>query len=323
VTGAGAAAGRPARTVFFGSGPFGVPILDALAAAPEVDLVAVVSAPDRAAGRRRELTSVPVAARARELGIPLLQPASIRTPAATAELSALRPALGVLADYGRLVPPTVLALPPHGILNVHPSLLPRHRGASPIAGTILAGDAEAGVTIIAMNAGLDTGPVVAAEAWPLDGAETAPDLEARAAQAAAGLMRRTLGPWLAGAIEAVPQDEAAATMTKPLRREDGRLDPERPVVDLERQVRALQPWPGSWVETVGGRLAIWRAEAIPGWAGGEEASPGRFGRFGLYARDGYLALREVQPAGGRRMTFDELVRGRPGIIGSSVEGRGG
>jgi methionyl-tRNA formyltransferase len=323
VTAARAGADRPARTVFFGSGPFGLPILDALAAAPEVDLVAVVAAPDRTAGRRRELTSVPVAARAAELGIPLLQPASIRTPAAAAELAALRPALGVLADYGRLVPPAVLRLPRHGILNVHPSLLPRHRGASPIAGTILAGDARGGVTIIAMDSGLDTGPVVAAEAWPLEGTETAPELEAQAAHAGAALVRRTLGPWLAGQIEAAAQDESAATMTRPLRREDGRLDPERPVVDLERQVRALQPWPGSWVETVGGRLAIWRAEAIPGWVGSEDASPGRFGRFGLYARDGYLALREVQPAGGRRMTFDELVRGRPGIIGSSVEGEGG
>ena len=323
MTGVGAGPDRPVRTVFFGSGPFGLPILDALAAAPEVELVAVVAAPDRTAGRRRELTSVPVAARAKELGIPLLQPASIRTPAAAAELSDLRPALGVLADYGRLVPPTVLSLPRHGILNVHPSLLPRHRGASPIAGTILAGDAQAGVTIIAMDAGLDTGPVVATEAWPLEGAETAPELEVLAAHAGAALMRRTLGPWLAGEIEAAPQDEAAATMTRPLRREDGRLDPERPVVELERQVRALQPWPGSWVEAVGGRLAVWRAEAIPGWGGGEDASPGRFGRFGLYARDGYLALREVQPAGGRRMTFDELVRGRPGIIGSSVERAGG
>ena len=323
MTGVRAGAERPARTVFFGSGPFGLRILDALAAAPEVNLVAVVAAPDRAAGRRRELTSVPVAARAKELGIPLLQPASIRTPAASAELSALRPALGVLADYGRLVPSTVLNLPRHGILNVHPSLLPRHRGASPIAGTILSGDAQGGVTIIAMDAGLDTGPIVATEAWPLEGTETAPELEARAAGAGAGLVRRTLGPWLAGEIKGTPQDEAAATMTRPLRREDGRLDPERPVVELERQVRALQPWPGSWVETVGGRLAIWRAEAIPGWGGGEEASPGRFGRFGLYARDGYLALREVQPAGGIRMTFDELVRGRPGIIGSSVEREGG
>jgi methionyl-tRNA formyltransferase len=302
VTAARAGADRPARTVFFGSGPFGLPILDALAAAPEVDLVAVVAAPDRTAGRRRELTSVPVAARAAELGIPLLQPASIRTPAAAAELAALRPALGVLADYGRLVPPAVLRLPRHGILNVHPSLLPRHRGASPIAGTILAGDARGGVTIIAMDSGLDTGPVVAAEAWPLEGTETAPELEAQAAHAGAALVRRTLGPWLAGQIEAAAQDESAATMTRPLRREDGRLDPERPVV---------------------ARLAIWRAEAIPGWVGSEDASPGRFGRFGLYARDGYLALREVQPAGGRRMTFDELVRGRPGIIGSSVEGEGG
>ena len=308
---------RP-RAVFFGSGSFGVPILDAVAAAAEVELVGVVSVPDKAVGRRRDVVPVPVAARAREGGMPLLQPPTLRTPEAAARIADLRADVGVLADYGRLVPAHVLAAIERGILNVHPSLLPRHRGATPIAATILAGDAEAGVTIIRMDTGIDTGPIVAADRWPLDRSETAPRLEAEAAARGAALLRTTLGPWLKGRIEPVPQDDSRATTTRPFRRADGRLDPDAPVVELERRIRALQPWPGTWVETVAGRLAIWRAEAVPGWETGDAAQPGVFGRFGLHARDGYLALREVQPAGGTRMTFEELVRGRPAIVGSSV-----
>jgi methionyl-tRNA formyltransferase len=142
-------------------------------------------------------------------------------------------------------------------------------------------------------------------------------VEARAAMEGARLLRATLPRWLAGEIEPQPQDETAATQTRPLRRADGRLDPARPVEQLERQVRALQPWPGSWLETTVGRLIVWRAEAVPGFDSGN-VPPGRFGRFGLCAADGHLALREVQPAGGRRMSWDELVRGHPAVVGSDA-----
>lgn len=307
----------PARTLFFGSGTFAVPILEALVDAPEIDLVAVVGAPDRPTGRHALPTPVPAVALARELGLPVLQPVRLRSPDSIAALAALQPDLGVLADYGRIVPPAILELPRHAILNVHPSLLPRHRGASPIPAAILAGDAETGVTLIRMEAGIDTGPIVAQEAWPLAGDQTGPELEARAAHEGASLVRRTLGPWLAGAITPRSQDEARATLTKPLRREDGRLDPTAPVAELDRRVRALQPWPGTWLETVVGRLAVWRAEPVHGFAA-PDAAPGRFGRFGLHAADGHLALREVQPAGRRRMTWDEFVRGHPAIVGSEV-----
>jgi methionyl-tRNA formyltransferase len=310
--------GPRARAVYFGSGSFGVPILDAVADAPEIELVGVVSVPDKGVGRRREIAPVPVAARAREGGVPLLQLASLRTPDAVARIVALGADIGVLADYGRIVPADILNTIPRGILNIHPSLLPRHRGATPIAAAILAGDAETGVTIIRMDAGVDTGPIVATDRWRLDGTETAPRLEAQAAGRGAALLRTTLGPWLEGRVEPVPQPAQGATTTRPFRRADGRLDPDAPVVELERRIRALQPWPGSWVETLAGRLTIWRAEAVPGWETGDAAQPGVFGRFGLHARDGYLALREVQPAGGKRMTFEELVRGRPAIVGSAV-----
>lgn len=305
-----------ARIVLFGSGPFAVPILDAIADLRDAALVGVVTAPDRPAGRRHELTAVPVARRARELGLTLIQPASLRAGSGPSEIARLQPDLGILADYGRIVPEAVLSLPGSGILNVHPSLLPRHRGASPVAAAILEGDRETGVTVIAMDPGIDTGPVVAAERVALDGTETAIGLELRLAGIGAGLIARTVRPWLEGSLPAVPQDDAAATLTRPLRREDGRLDPDRPAAELERRVRALEPWPGTFIETDLGRLSVDRA-AVAGPAAGDE--PGTLVADGdglaLATRDGRLRLLELGLAGGRRMTAAELRRGRPRLVG--------
>jgi methionyl-tRNA formyltransferase len=302
------------RTIFFGSGEFAVPILDALAQAPETGIVGVVTAPDRPAGRGQATRSAPVAVRARQLDLPLLQPHRVRSPESIEAIMDLVPLLGVLADYGQLIPAGVLNLVPRGILNVHPSLLPRHRGASPIPATILAGDREAGVSIFRMDEGLDTGPLVATEPLDLTGAETAPELEGTLSRLGAALLRRTLPGWLAGQLKARPQDEAAATVTRPLRREDGRLDPMRGAAALERQVRAYQPWPGSFLETPS-RLVLWKAEVAPSEAGDR---PGTLVRVGhdpaLATIDDRLVLAEVQPAGGRRMTGAELLRGRPQLI---------
>jgi methionyl-tRNA formyltransferase len=322
---AGSAAGEkrptdPARTIFLGSGSFAVPILDALVTSPEIDLVAVVSAPDRPAGRQGLLTAVPLAARARELGLTLLQPDRIRDPAAVDALAGYRPTLGVLADYGQIVPAAILELTRRGILNLHPSILPRHRGASPIPAAILAGDTETGVSLMRMDEGLDTGPIVAAMRWPLTGTETAPELEARAAVAAAELLTRSLGPWLRDEIQPIPQAADGVSVTRPLRREDGRLDPKRPAVSLERQVRALQPWPGTFVETEVGRVKVLRADVAVADRG-VAVTPGTFGPgpgLRLQTADGALVLIEVQPAGGRPMTGEELVLGRPNLPGSRV-----
>lgn len=314
--------------VFFGSGGFGLPALEALLDMPQVELVLVVSTPDRPVGRRAVLGPTPVAARARELGLPLFQPSRLGDAETVATLARSRPRLGVLADYGRLVPDAVLELFPAGILNLHPSLLPRHRGAAPIPAAILAGDAETGVSLIVLVHELDAGPIVAAERLPLRGDEAAPELEARAAEAAAALLRRTLPRWLVGEVAPAQQPAAGVTLTRPLRREDGRLDPRRPAVTLERQVRAFQPWPGSFVETAAGRLVVWRAEAAvrpvspDDGGGGRVAPPGRLVADGdglaLATADGLLRLLEVQLAGGRRMSAAELRRGRPGLAGSGI-----
>jgi methionyl-tRNA formyltransferase len=308
------------RAVFLGTGTFAVPILEALAAAPEIELVAVVTAPARPAGRGQQIRVSPVAARAHELGCRVLAPAHLRLPEAVAAVRALAPELLVLADYGQMVPPELLALPRLGALNLHPSLLPRHRGAAPVAAAILAGDRESGVTLMRMDEGLDSGPIVAQCRVALDGRETAPELEARLAALSATLLAQSLGDWLAGRLPATAQPGASGiTMTRPLRRADGRLDTTRPAIELERHVRAYQPWPGTYIETEGGRLLIWRAEAMGDDTG---AVPGTICADGdglaIATPGGRLRLIEVQAAGGRRMDGAALRRGRPGLVGRHV-----
>ena len=317
-----AAPDRPARTVFFGSGAFALPILDALVASAAVELVIVISSPDKAAGRGGGVQSVPIAAVARTLGLPLLQPERLRAPETATAIEDLRPDIGVLADFGRLVPPSILAIPRRGILNVHPSLLPRHRGATPVPSTILSGDATAGVVIIAMDEGLDTGPVVASRSWPLDGTETAPELEARAAREGAGLLAEILEPYLRREHPPVPQ-AGPVTLTRPLRRDDGRLDPARSAAELERQVRAYRPWPGSFVETAAGRLVVLRAavgERQPGDRTGQLVADGT--SLALVTTEGRLRLLEVQRAGGRPMSGVEYRRGHKALVGQPVGGAG-
>jgi methionyl-tRNA formyltransferase len=310
----------PARTLFLGSGAFAVPILDALVAMPTVEVVGVVSAPDRPSGRRGELTAVPVARRARELGLALLQPPRVRSPESVAAIAELRPDLGVLADYGQIIPSSLLGIPPHGILNVHPSALPRHRGASPIAATIALGDQVAAVTLIRMDAGLDTGPIIAETTWPLRSDETAPALESEAARRGGALLIGTLDDWLAGRLATRPQAETGVSLTRPLRREDGRLDPNRSAIELERQVRAYQPWPGSFVETDDGRLIVHAAAVAPA----EPADvAGRLEADGdglaLTTADGRLRLIDLQLAGRRRTDAASLRRGAPSLVGRPIE----
>jgi methionyl-tRNA formyltransferase len=304
----------PVRTVFLGSGGFGRESLGRLVDHPDVQLVGIVSAPPRPAGRGQRPTSSVIAGAADELGLgPILTPERIRAPESIAAILELEPDLLVLADYGQIVPEGLLDVR-HGALNVHPSLLPRHRGATPIPATILAGDTETGVSLMRMDAGLDAGPIVDQMRISLDGTETTPSLEGVLAVVAGDLIERNLGPWVRGEVRAQPQRQDGATLTRPLRREDGRLDPARSAADLERQVRAYQPWPGSFVDTPSGRIVVWSARAEG--SGGPGA--GAFDEGGLGVDGERLGLIEVQPAGGKRMTWADFIRGRPSIVGSRV-----
>jgi methionyl-tRNA formyltransferase len=312
--GATRAGGEPVRTIFLGSGVFGIPTLRIVAAHRDVELVGVVTAPPRPAGRRQVPRPTPIEQMARSLGIgPILAPERLRTPEALAAVLELEPALAVLADYGQIVPAAILDLP-HAALNLHPSLLPRYRGATPIPAAILAGDEETGVTTIRMDAGIDTGPIVGQERLPLDGRETTPELEDRLSALGAELIALTLGPWLAGELAPRPQDEAIATFTRPLRREDGRLRASLPASRLERQVRAYTPWPGSFVETSAGRLIVHAASVDDRPAG----PAGTIDRVGLNTIEGRLAFERVQAAGGREMPWDDYLRGGAKVVGSSI-----
>ena len=318
----GSSAGRasaesPVRAVFFGSGGFAVPILDALFGMPGVRVEAVVSAPDRPVGRKAILTPTPVTARARELELPVLQPVRVRRTEAVEALRAIAPDLIVLADYGQLIPRSLLDLPPRGFLNLHPSALPRWRGAAPIPATILAGDNESAVTLMVVTEEMDAGPIVAVEPLEVRPDDTAVTLEERASVVAAELLRRALPEWLAGLIVARPQPADGVTMTRPLRREDGRLDPGRTAEELERQIRAYQPWPGGYLQTGDGRVIVWSAHtaaAEPGDVAGRFVV-GAGGGLALATAKGRLALDEVQLAGKRRVSGAELRRGYPTLAG--------
>ena len=303
------------RTVFIGSGGFGRESLRRLASHAEVVLVAAITASARRAGRTQRMLMTPIAGDAASLGIAnILTPARLRAPDVVAAVLALEPELVVLADYGQIVPRPLLELR-LGALNLHPSLLPRHRGATPIPAAILVGDTETGVTLMRMDEGLDTGPIVAQVRIALHGTESTPGLESMLALEAADLLEQNLGPWTRGELVARPQPTEGATLTRPLRREDGRLDPARAAVDLERQIRAYQPWPGSFVDTTSGRVIVW--SAAPGAGGGPGG--GTFDHRGMGVGGGScLEFGEVQPAGGPRMSWDALLRGRPALIGSSV-----
>lgn len=310
------------RTVFLGSGGFGREALRRLAGREDVDLVGVVTAPPRPAGRSQQLTTTPLAETADELGTrTILTPERLRAPDASEAVLALHPDLLVLADYGQIVPAALLGVRLRA-LNLHPSLLPRHRGSTPIPAAILAGDGETGVSLMRMDEGLDTGPILDQERVTLDGTETTPVLEGALEHVAAGLLDRNLGRWIRGEVEPWPQDEAGATLTRPLRREDGRLDPRRAAIDLERQVRAYQPWPGSYVDTPVGRIVAWSAgvDDSPAVDGPGRPARGVFDEQGLGVGDGErLRLIEVQPAGGKRMTWEAFIRGRPSIVGAQVK----
>lgn len=307
-----------ARIVFMGTPDFAVPILQTLL---ETQTVAgVVTQPDRPAGRGQTLRPSPVKKLALQAGVPLYQPTSLRPPESAEPLRVWEPDAIVVAAYGQILRPHVLSLPPHGCINVHASLLPRWRGASPIHHAILAGDPETGVSLMQMDAGLDTGPVFVQEAIPIEPDDTAATLHDRLAQLGAEMVRRYLDDILAGRLSPKPQDERAATYAPMIKKEDGELDWHEPAVALERRVRAMTPWPGAYTWWAGERLRIPAAKAR---TDGPAAPPGTVVREGdailVTTGAGSLQLLEVQPAGGRVMAVDAFVNGHPDFVDSRLE----
>jgi len=295
------------RIAFLGSGAFGVPLLQRL---PDLaDALLVISQPDRPAGRGLRSRAAPVASVARERGLDLVTPPRLRSEEGRAALAAFGPDGLLLVAYGEIVPPDLLQLAPRPPLNVHPSLLPRHRGAAPVAATILAGDAEAGVSLIVMTERLDAGPIVGQWSVPLTGREETPALEALLGTLAAEKVPVALEAWSRDALELVVQDDGAATYQPAFSRRDGWIDWRRGADEIDRQVRALQPWPGAWTTVDERRLHVRRAHPITGLPGLPIGSllPGQppvvaCGRGGL-------VLEVVQPEGRSQMAAEDWRRG--------------
>jgi methionyl-tRNA formyltransferase len=312
------------RAVFLGSPAFALPALEALIALRGVDVTAVVTQPDRPAGRGHAATAPAVKTAALAHGLTVLQPENVSDEASLAALRALAPDVAVVAAYGQILRQRFLDLPARGCVNVHASLLPRHRGASPIAASILAGDSMTGVTLMEVVRALDAGPMIARVEEPIFDIDTTGTLEERLSRAGGRLISESLLAWYDGRLQAVPQDEALVTYAPQLHREDARLDWSLPAVELWRQVRAFNPWPVAFTTWQGEELRVLEATPLPGTgAPGAVLKPHRLADGSeapvVQCGDGRLALLRVQRAGRKAQSGIEFARGARAFEGSRLE----
>ncbi|HBY93398.1 MAG: methionyl-tRNA formyltransferase [Ardenticatenaceae bacterium] len=307
------------RLVFMGTPEFAVPSLEALSATGAYEIALVITQPDRPAGRGRALRQSPIKQVAERLGLPVWTPENLRGEAAQARLRAVVPDVQVVVAYGEILRRAVLEIPQHGTLNVHASLLPKYRGPAPIAGALLAGERETGVSIMLLDPGMDTGPILSQRAVPILPEDTAGTLHDRLAWIGAQLLTATLPRWLAGEIAPQPQDQAAATVTRMLSKEDGRLDWTQPASVLANRVRAFNPWPGAFTLWNGKQLKILTAQAIqrpaillPGTVAWIDEG------VAVATGNGWLRLETVQLAGRRPQPIESFVHGYQEFVGSRL-----
>lgn len=293
------------RVIFAGTPDFALASLRALVESGRIP-VAVLTQPDRPAGRGKKLTASPVKRYAEEQGILVLQPASLRDEAAAAELRALRPDVLIVAAYGLILPQNVLVIPTHGCLNVHASALPRWRGAAPIQAAILAGDEATGISLMSMSAGLDCGPVYTVQTISIGETETAEELHERLALLGGRVLVGHLDDILAGDEAAIEQEESLATYAPKIVTSDARIDWSVAAAELERRVRAYNPFPGAFFFAGDARIKVWRASAVEG-----DVAPGAVlecsrDRIVVGCGSGALRLDELQLAGKRRVPASEF-----------------
>ncbi len=299
------------RIVFMGTPDFAVPTLDALVAAGH-EVAAVYTQPPRPAGRGKKPRATAVHTRAQALGLEVRHPASLKPPEVRAAFAALAAEVAVVAAYGLILPRAVLDAPAGGCLNVHASLLPRWRGAAPIHRAVMAGDAETGVCVMAMEAGLDTGPVLRREAIPIGAQDTTGDLEPRLAALGARLMVEALDVRPA----AEPQPEAGVTYAAKIDKAEAALDWTRPAAEVARRINGLSPMPGAWTLRRGRRLKLLRARAAPGAGAPGEVLPGAALR--VACGDGAVDVIEVQPEGRGRQDAREHANGLSALQGERL-----
>jgi methionyl-tRNA formyltransferase len=311
------------RTVFMGTPQFAVTILESLLQGP-YQMLAVYTQPDKPAGRGRPVVFPPVKKLALERQIPVIQTETLKSSKVVEKLASFKPELIIVAAFGSILPQGVLSLPKFGCLNVHPSLLPRHRGPSPIANTILCGDELTGVTIMLMDAGMDTGPILAQEKVGISFMDTTGSLGSKLADVGAKLLLETLPKWLGGELRPQAQDETLAIYSKLITSKDAEIDWHLSAVELWRKVRAYNPWPSCYTWCQGKRLKIHKAIPFGDVAKGEIGEvislaepPG----IGVVTGHGILGLCRVQLEGRREMSVNDFVRGKRDFIGSVLEQR--
>jgi len=309
------------RVVFMGTPEFALTSLQHLLL-NQYQVVAVYTQPDRAAGRGRSPVSSPVKRAAMEWGLPVAQPASFKEAEAVAQLASFHPDVIVVAAFGQILPQSVLDIPRYQCINIHPSLLPRFRGASPVAAVILAGDEFTGVSIMLMDRGLDTGPVLAQAQVPISAQDTTGSLTAKLSLIAAQLLLEVLPRWTRGEITPRPQDESKASYSGEFSKNDGEIDWYLPAVDIWRRVRAFHPWPGCYTEWQGKQLKIIEAVPLPE---GDKLEVGQVvaldkegAAFGVNTGEGVLGILKVQLEGKRTMSSAEFLRGQRQLIGATL-----
>jgi methionyl-tRNA formyltransferase len=304
------------RIVFMGTPDFAVPSLQKLIETQKV--VGVITQPDRPAGRGRQPQPPPVKVTAVNANIPIYQPKSLRREEAAAPLRDWQPDVIIVAAFGQILQPHVLDLPPLGCLNVHASLLPRWRGASPIQHAILAGDAETGVSLMKMDVGLDTGPVYVMRAIPIEAEETAVTLHDKLAQLGADMVGDYLDDIVNGRLTPTPQSDAPSTYAPMIKKEDGQLNWQQTNIELDRHIRAMTPWPGAFTVWQGQTLKVLEAAVVDGLVGEPGDVKMRGDTAVVCTQHGGLALQTVQLAGKRAMSITDFLRGRPELIGSRL-----
>ncbi len=310
------------KTVFFGSPEEAVPALSALVDSGH-EIVAVYTRPDRRAGRARQLRPTPVKVAAESFGLAVETPPGLRDEAVQEKLASLGASLFVVVAYGRFLPPEVLAIPRLGVLNIHPSLLPRHRGPSPVTTAILNGENETGVTLMLLDEGMDSGPVLAqSEPVQLDGSERAGELTARLFEIGAAMLPSVIAGLEDGSLTPHPQDESLVTVTRLVEKEDGQIDWSRGAAEIERMTRAYDPWPGAFTALGGKSLKVIAAEVATDSSSSPVAGPiagtvsVRDRRVFVATGAGELELTEAQPEGRRPVSARDWLNGTPDVDGS-------
>jgi methionyl-tRNA formyltransferase len=310
------------RVAFAGTPEFALPALQALAASSSHQIVGVLTQPDRPRGRGQQVGPSPVKAAAQRLDLPVAQPATLRTDEGRAVLAAWRPDVLVVVAYGLILPPAALSLPSHGCVNIHASLLPRWRGAAPIQRAILAGDDESGVTIMLMDAGLDTGPMLLQKRARIEPRDTAASLHDRLAQLGAEALLETLARWPAGDLVPEPQPTQGVTHAAKIGKHEALVDWRATAAQIERQVRAFNPWPIAETRLDGEQLRIHGARAVAGAASAGESAPGRVLAIEsegvlVGCGEGRLLITDAQRAGRRPMPARDLANSVP-LLGRTL-----